>query len=525
MERGGELRSKDTSGNEKTIVLVDSSNELAYGWSGAGAVKFMGGGSYTERMRIHTDGNVGIGTSAPSVPLTVNNSTDHSDIAIFHAGGGTPNRGLKISTFSSTNSNAGVELDAQHATGAFKFSTGGTERMRIHTDGNVGIGETNSANLLHVKASDTGITPHASAQIVLEREGTNYLQFLTAENGTSGILFGDGSDVDVSKIYVDHNTTKMMFVNETAETMVLNGSNVGIGTASPVRALQVGTHGTGNGEIALGSATNGVGSILFGDGASGADIYRGYVQYNHTADALLLATNAAERMRIDSTGRVGINRTPAISGSKLEVGGADNVPLINVEASGVTGGMGIGSTGLQLFHGSSARMRIDSSGHVLVGKSSAAVATQGTEIRSNGEFFSTIGNGVTTLHVYSTAGAYRFYVTGAGQIHATSTSISSLSDERLKENIVDLETGLSEVMALQPRRFDWKNGDKTNVAGFIAQEVETVLPDLIDGFKDESIEDAKGVRMGDMLPTLVKAIQEQQTIIDDLKSRIETLEE
>ena len=76
--------------------------------------------------------------------------------------------------------------------------------------------------------------------------------------------------------------------------------NVGIGTDSPIRALQVGTHGTGNGEIALGSATNGVGSILFGDGASGADIYRGYVQYNHTADALLLATAAAERMRIDS---------------------------------------------------------------------------------------------------------------------------------------------------------------------------------------------------------------------------------
>jgi hypothetical protein len=71
IERGGELRSKDTSGNEKTIVFVDSSNELAYGWSGAGAVKFMGGGSYTERMRIHTDGNVGIGTTSPSSALDV----------------------------------------------------------------------------------------------------------------------------------------------------------------------------------------------------------------------------------------------------------------------------------------------------------------------------------------------------------------------------------------------------------------------------------------------------------------------
>jgi hypothetical protein len=60
--------------------------------------------------------------------------------------------------------------------------------ITITSGENVGIGETASANLLHVKASDTGIAPHASAQIVLEREGTNYLQFLTAENGTSGCL-------------------------------------------------------------------------------------------------------------------------------------------------------------------------------------------------------------------------------------------------------------------------------------------------------------------------------------------------
>ena len=91
--------------------------------------------------------------------------------------------------------------------------------ITITSGENVGIGETASANLLHVKASDTGIAPHASAQIVLEREGTNYLQFLTAENGTSGCLFGDGSDVDVGKIVYDHNTTSMQFHTEAAERM------------------------------------------------------------------------------------------------------------------------------------------------------------------------------------------------------------------------------------------------------------------------------------------------------------------
>jgi len=90
--------------------------------------------------------------------------------------------------------------------------------------GNVGIGEAAPANLLHVKVSDTGIAPHASAQIVLEREGTNYLQFLTAEAGTSGILFGDGSDIDVAQIKYDHNTTAMSFVTETNTAMVIDGN-------------------------------------------------------------------------------------------------------------------------------------------------------------------------------------------------------------------------------------------------------------------------------------------------------------
>jgi hypothetical protein len=313
-----------------------------------------------------------------------------------------------------------------------------------------------------------------------------------------------------------------------------SSENVGIGTASPVRALQVGTHGTGNGEIALGSATNGVGSILFGDGASGSDIYRGYVQYNHTDDALLLATNAAERMRIGSNGYIGmgttttavpltINLASDINWRFLEGGSQARLMAIS-DNGGTYKDIGILGSNTVFYQQGSERMRIDNSGHLLVGKTAASIPVIGTEIRNNGEIFSTIANAVTTMHVYSTNGAYRFYVTGAGQIHATSTSISSLSDERLKENITDLETGLTEVMSLQPRRFDWKNGDGENVAGFIAQEVETILPDLIGNHKHDSLADAKSLRMGDMLPTLVKAMQEQQTIIEDLKSRLETLE-
>lgn len=85
-------------------------------------------------------------------------------------------------------------------------------------------------------------------------------------------------------------------------------------------------------------------------------------------------------------------------------------------------------------------------------------------------------------------------------------------------------------MALKPKRFDWLNGEGQNtkdVAGFIAQDVESVLPDLVSDYVYKPADDSsdailkKSLKMGDMLPTLVKAIQEQQAIIDQLKARLD----
>ena len=83
-------------------------------------------------------------------------------------------------------------------------------------------------------------------------------------------------------------------------------------------------------------------------------------------------------------------------------------------------------------------------------------------------------------------------------------------------------------MALQPRRFDWLNGDGTNVAGFISQEVQTVLPDLVNSAKYSIDENGETVnklflKMGDMIPTMVKAIQEQQALITQLQADVAAL--
>jgi hypothetical protein len=178
------------------------------------------------------------------------------------------------------------------------------------------------------------------------------------------------------------------------------------------------------------------------------------------------------------------------------------------------------------------RARIDSSGNLLVGKTSIALTNVGFVAQPTGYVSASLAgttSATDTYNVWSTgAAAYRFYVDMAGTIHATSVVITAISDERLKENVRDLDTGLDSIMALQPRRFDWKEGkgqDKKDVAGFIAQEFETVFPECVGTTKagGDGIE-YKNINHETLIPTLVKAIQEQQALITSLTARITALE-
>jgi hypothetical protein len=186
----------------------------------------------------------------------------------------------------------------------------------------------------------------------------------------------------------------------------------------------------------------------------------------------------------------------------------------------------------------SLRVRIDSSGNALFNTTDSSTTSGfGVKILKN-SFDPVVSqvnlastSAVTTWNTYSTgASAFRFYVGLNGTVYATNTSISAISDQRLKENIRNLDVGLAEVLALKPRTFDWKEGkgkDSKNDRGFIAQEFEQVFPDLIDTWKDvvpKGEEPYKSVRQ-DLIPVLVKAIQEQQAIIEQLKQRIVALEE
>lgn len=179
------------------------------------------------------------------------------------------------------------------------------------------------------------------------------------------------------------------------------------------------------------------------------------------------------------------------------------------------------------------RMRIDANGNVLINASTVGLENGGIQFQPNGNitsvpFVGCSGNSSSGSYIsyglYSTSlSQYQFYVGYNGTIAARSTSITGLSDISEKENIQPLETGLNEVLALQPRRFDWKNGSGQNIAGFVAQEVETVLPDLVEEYKVDEQTTKRGLKMGDMIPTLVKAIQELKAELDATKAEVAEL--
>jgi len=350
------------------------------------------------------------------------------------------------------------------------------------------------------------------------------------------------------------------FVTNNIERMRLDASgNLGLGVtpsawSSDRRAIQFGGGGSVNGSISTPqfaefganfyvSASNE--TYITSNAASKYRQFAGahtwWTASSGTAGNTISFTQA---MTLDASGNVGIGTSSP--SYKLDVSGNSIVGRFNGSATaffdmaigGTTNGRfgtngfatndffcgTTGATPLVFVTNNAERARIDSSGNLLVGTTSVGGTGLSIVPSVTSPYTSLVGtdtSGGTGYALYSTgASAFRFYVDFGGTIHATSPSISAISDISLKENIRPIETGLNEILALIPRRFDWKNGDAQNVAGFIAQEVERVLPDLVSDYEYNETETKKAVKMGDMMPTVVRAIQELAAKVTALEEQL-----
>jgi hypothetical protein len=274
------------------------------------------------------------------------------------------------------------------------------------------------------------------------------------------------------------------------------------------------------------------------------------------ADTIAFAEGGAEVARFDSSGNLGIGTSSPTS--KLDVTGAISLNNVALPSAGtariysrntdsslyIQSGSGnttylldgsqntmanFGSSLITFATGNTERMRIDGSGNVLIKTTNTSQsAGAGVKLNAVGTCY-IVGSGVDTFsHYDNVANGYKFYVGANGLINSVFTSISAISDQRFKENVSDLDDGLDAVMALKPRKFDWKTGKGKDIKGdrgFIAQEFETVFPDLVDEWKDPAPEGEapyKSVR-ADLIPTLVKAIQELKAEVDSLKAEVTAL--
>jgi hypothetical protein len=246
-------------------------------------------------------------------------------------------------------------------------------------------------------------------------------------------------------------------------------------------------------------------------------------------------------MTLDASGNLGIGTTSPSGRLDIRASGAVQQYIISTSATSqenvivslanngtIYSSMNFDSADYKFKTSGTERARITAAGDLLVAKTAASDSTLGVEIQAAGTVVSTRSgstNSQSTLIVYSTgATAYRFYVGMDGTVNATNTTISAVSDQRLKENIQDLDVGLNKIMALKPRKFDWKAGKGKDIKGdrgWIAQEFEQVFPDMIDTWKDpapEGEEPYKSVR-ADLIPVLVKAIQELTARVAQLESK------
>ena len=175
------------------------------------------------------------------------------------------------------------------------------------------------------------------------------------------------------------------------------------------------------------------------------------------------------------------------------------------------------------------RMRIDSSGRILIAKNTTSTSTDGLEIRTTGSDAGRINHASPSELFYfydSSDGGQVGYIAHNGSNVTYSTS----SDYRLKENIVTDWDATTRLKQLKPTRFSWKKESKTqaDTDGFLAHEVSSIVPQAIKGEKDAVDADGnpeyQGIDHSTLVPLLTKALQEAISEIDTLKEKVTALE-
>ena len=342
------------------------------------------------------------------------------------------------------------------------------------------------AALVNAATPTSGLIQDRTAETAIAADDTllfgdfsdsNNLKRITVANFNNVVTTGTGTAASPAIVPTGDSNTGIFFpAADTiafseggAEAMRIDSSGqVGIGTTSPATKLSV--VASANSGI---NVTNGTMTGIFFN-SSDTSIAIGSTS-NHP---VTLLTNNAERLRIDSSGNVGIGTSsPACK--------------LNVETSAV-----------------SEVVRFESKASGDVANSILNIVKKDNDNTTSQLFVQFLING---------------FATGSGRINANganSAAFGSYSDSRLKENITALPSQLANICLLKPSEFDYKNGSGHQI-GFIAQEMQEVYPDSV-GVGDDGMLTITAWSKTEA--RLVKAIQELKAKNDSLEARLQALE-
>jgi hypothetical protein len=440
----------------------------------------------SEKLRIDSAGNVGIGTSSPAYKLDV-----------VAAGGVTArvqNTASTADAYFLAQNTLGSGFFGINATGPYiytaqaipiLFYTSGSERMRLDSSGNLGIGTSSPSQKLTVDGNAVITSSSADRYLNITAGNTynGYIQFAEASVDNQWAIGFDGDGSNYANLQFRRRAWGSALTAMTLDT----SGNLGLGVtpsawaSSTFKAIQIGS-GVGVGGL--------IGRV---DSVNNLDVGLNWV-YTGGASRTYIASSFATSYE-QSSGKHSWYTAPS--------GTAGNA-ITFTQA-----------------------MTLDASGYLLVGCTAIpAVGVGGTLISSGIGAQPAIK---TSQGSYTGGATVVSFINGNGEIGSISTSGSATayntsSDYRLKNTIAPMTGALAKVALLKPCTYKW-NADGSDGEGFIAHELAEVVPQCVTGEKDavdaEGNPKYQGIDTSFLVATLTAAIQEQQAIIESLKARLD----